>query len=69
MFMRVLNFSLLVTLFVILSTKFSFSEIVRKIEIIGNERIPNETVTMFSGIKIQDNITANDVNNVIKNLY
>ena len=69
MFIRVLNFSLLVTIFVILSTKFSISEIVKKIEIIGNERIPNETVTMFSGIQIQDNITANDVNNVIKNLY
>ena len=69
MFIRVLNFSLLVTIFIILSTKFSISEIVKKIEIIGNERIPNETVTMFSGIQIQDNITANDVNNVIKNLY
>ena len=52
MFMRVLNFSFLVLIFVILSTKFSISEIVKKIEIIGNERIPNETVTMFSGIKI-----------------
>ena len=48
---------------------YSLSDIVKKIEIIGNERIPNETVTMFSGIQIQDNITANDVNNVIKNLY
>ena len=69
MFMRAINFSLLVTIFIIISTKFSISEIVKKIEIIGNERIPNETVTMFSGIQIQDNITANDVNNVIKNLY
>ncbi len=69
MFKRVLNFLLLITLVVIFSIKSSLSEIVRSIEIYGNERIPNETIKMLSDIDLNDSISSNDINNLIKNLY
>ena len=45
------------------------SEIVDKIEILGNERIPNETIIMFSDVKIGDNLNNTDLNNILKDLY
>ncbi len=47
----------------------SKAEIVKKIEITGNERIPNETIKMFSNITIGDDINDNDLNEVLKNIF
>ena len=47
----------------------AFSEIVNKIEIFGNKRISAETITMFSDVKIQQNLNQNEVNNILKSLY
>ena len=35
----------------------------------GNERISNETIILFSGIKLNDDIDTNILNDVIKKLY
>ena len=32
------------------------SEIIKNIEIVGNERIPDETILMFSDVQIDDKI-------------
>ncbi len=45
------------------------SEIVDEISIEGNERIPNETILLFSKVKIGDDIDNNGLNNIIENLY
>ena len=47
----------------------AISEIVDKIEISGNERISNETIIMFSDVKIGDKLNNTDLNNILKNLY
>jgi len=47
----------------------SFSEIIKKIEITGNERISNETIKMFSTVSINDDIDDNKINLILKNLY
>ncbi len=47
----------------------SLSEIIKKIEISGNDRVADETIIMFSKIKIGDNIQNNDVNDLLKRLY
>ena len=47
----------------------SFSEIVNKIEISGNERIPTETIKVFSRIAINDKVDDNKLNEILKNLY
>ena len=59
----------LILFFLILIPKISYSEIVNKIEIIGNERISKETIKMFSKINIGDNINENDANEILKRIY
>ena len=46
-----------------------FADILKKIDVIGNQRISNETVIMFSGVNINDTVTNNQLNDILKNLY
>ncbi len=45
------------------------STIIEKIEIDGNFRVNEETIKMFSGIKIGEDISSNQLNNALKKLY
>ncbi len=45
------------------------SEIIKNIEIVGNERIPDETILMFADIQIDDKIDNENLNKILKNLY
>ena len=45
------------------------SEIIKNIEIVGNERISDETILMFSEIQIDDNVNNEILNTILKNLY
>ena len=47
----------------------SYSEVVKKIEVLGNERISNETIVVFGDITIGKNYEISDVNSLIKKLY
>ena len=56
----------------LLFLSFSFkanSEVVNKVNIIGNERISLETIVVFGDIKIGDNYESLDINLLIKKLY
>ena len=44
-------------------------KIIKNIEIRGNERIPDETILMFSGVKINESLDDLQINSVLKNLY
>jgi outer membrane protein insertion porin family len=48
---------------------FANAEIVKSISVNGNERITDQTVIIFSKINIGDDLMANDLNEIIKNLY
>ena len=48
---------------------FSFSEIVKKIEITGNSRISDETILMFSKINKGQDFDSSMLNELLKNLY
>ena len=48
---------------------FSNAEVINDIEIIGNDRIPNETILMFTGIKVGDDINEDKLNKILKNIY
>ncbi len=65
-FKKVITLSILK--FIILSS-ISFAEIVNKIEIQGNERIPDETIKMFSKTNIGDDVSEKDLNNILKDIY
>ena len=45
------------------------SEIVKKIDIYGNDRISNQTIEMFSKTSVGQNLEQDDINNLLKNLY
>ena len=45
------------------------SAVIEKIEIDGNIRVNKETIKMFSGINIGEDLSNNDLNNVLKKLY
>ena len=53
----------------LLFLSFSFSEIVKKIQITGNSRISDETVLMFSKINKGQNFNNSMLNELLKNLY
>ena len=65
------RFSLLLicSLILIFINKPVFSEIVKQIEINGNERVSDETIIMFSKISINDDLESQDLNNIIKNIF
>ncbi len=47
----------------------ALSTIIEKIEIDGNFRVNNETIKMFSGVKIGDDLSKNELNDALKRLY
>ena len=59
--------SLLILLFV--SIKATFADIVNKIIIDGNDRVPSETIIIFSDIKIGSRIDNNELNKIIERIY
>ena len=47
----------------------SYAEIIKKIDIEGNDRVSDETIIMFSSVSINDEVDENYLNKIIKNLY
>ena len=58
-----------IVLFFIFFNVNSYSEIVKKIEIKGNERISSETIIVFGDVAVGKNYDVRDVNLLIKKLY
>ena len=69
MFLRQIKLLVKSLIFLILTLNFSYSEVVKKIEITGNERISDETILMFAQVATNDNLNSNDVNNILIKLY
>jgi len=64
--------SKLIFKFLLISTLFisnSLSEVITKIDISGNQRISNETISVIGKISKGKSFNDNDLNNVLKNLY
>ena len=59
----------LIIITLLLSFSVSHSEIYKEIKVEGNERLSVETVIMFSGLNLSDDLTINDLNSTIKKLY
>ena len=63
--MRTLFKSLLVLFLLTIS---AYSEIIKEIKVNGNQRVSSETIRIFSEIKINSDLSANQLNDVIKKL-
>ncbi len=59
----------LITITLLLFFSVSNAEIYKEIKVVGNERLSVETVRMFSGLNLSDDLTINDLNLSIKKLY
>jgi len=58
-----------ILLLIIANTKSVYSEIIKKIDISGNDRLAKETVILFSELNVNDNIYSEDLNNAFKKLF
>ena len=62
--------STLFLFFVLLfSSQIAYSDIIKDIKILGNERIPDETILMFSKVKKNDQLNDAKANSIVKDLY
>ncbi len=64
-----LKLVLLTTLLFLLKTTFVFSEIINNINVIGNNRVSDETIINFSEIKKGNDVSDKTLNESLKNLY
>ena len=64
---KILLLSILLNFLVFSS--YSFGEIIKKIEITGNNRISNETILMFSKVNTGQSVKNNKINQILKDLY
>ncbi len=63
---------ILIFLILILITQnnvYANNKVINQIKIEGNERIPKETIILFSNIKINDKIDDKKINDILKDLY
>ena len=52
-----------------INSKSVYSEILKKIDVTGNDRLAKETVILFSELNVNDDVSSEDLNNAFKNLY
>ena len=60
---------LIYSLILLFSPSIGLTDVVKKFNVSGNDRISDETIILFSGYKLNDDIDKNDLNKIIKNLY
>ena len=60
---------LLLIFILLIFTSVLRAEIINEINIEGNQRISSETIKMFSGVSIKSDLSENDLNKILKQLY
>ncbi len=56
-------------LIIILNIKSTYSEVIKKIEVNGNDRLAKETIILFSELNLNEETFSEDLNNAFKKLY
>ena len=64
--MNFLSKLILIVFFSIFSAQ---AEILKKIEINGNQRISDESIIVFSDLKTNENVSKSNLDTALKNLY
>ncbi len=59
-------FTILIFIFTI---KLANSEIIKKIDVSGNDRLANETIILFSELNVSENVNSLEINNAFKKLF
>ena len=63
------KFLIILVCFISAFVSFSSAEIVKKITINGNDRISNQTISVFSSVKLGDDLNNNLLNQIVNSLY
>ena len=66
---KIKNILFITLWFCLINLNFSYADIVKKILITGNDRIADDTIKLFSNVSLNKNISKEDVNIILKNLY
>ena len=66
MFFKILKIVLAIILF---SAKFTLADIVKEIQVEGNDRISSTTIKLFSEISLNENLDKQELNNIIKRIF
>ena len=69
MFSRQFKHLFLIITLIIFCISFANAELIKKIEISGNERVSNETIKMFGSISLNQNLEKKELNTILKNIY
>ena len=69
MFLKLNKLCCISIIFFCFFLKNSFAEIVKKIEITGNDRVSSETILMFASVKENQNLSIQDLNDITIKLY
>ncbi len=59
----------LILIYIVFFTNFLSAEIIKNIDITGNERVSDETIKVYGDFSINQNIDNLKINEIIKNLY
>ncbi len=63
---KIFLFSILLFIF---NIKLVNSEIIKKIEVTGNDRLADETIILFSELNVSENVNSLEINNAFKKLF
>ena len=66
---KIKKFLLINFFFLFCFSTISYSEILKKFNVQGNDRLSDQTIAIFGDINIDQNYDADDVNLIIKKLY
>ena len=69
MFKKFYLYFLYVFLILLINGNNISAEVIKKIEINGNERISDETILMFSNVSIGEDVDSSKINQILKDLY
>ena len=56
-------------LFTVNTYKSAFSDVIKKIEVKGNDRLAEQTIILFTELNVDDNINTEDLNQSFKKLF
>ncbi len=66
---RFIKNKLIIVFISLICISHSAAEIVKEIIIEGNERVNAETIKIFGNVSVNNNLTTDDLNNILKDLY
>ena len=69
MISKYLKYIFLILIWQLININYSYSQIVKEIQIKGNDRVNVESIKMFSNVNVGNDLNNDDLNEIIKKLY